>query len=88
MFLLLCKTTSCNLTGHHQTRIANETAKAALKDAKKQTALFEAETTKINADKKEQQQRINRKSVDSARASLRRPGFLESGVEGTSDVLG
>lgn len=59
-----------------------------LASSRAERAEFRASEDRANAKKTAEQQRINSKSAQSARNSLRRPGFLDSGSEGVSDVLG
>lgn len=77
-----------NVTGARDRGKAQDTADAALQDARDERTKFEDAETKANEEKTREKTKLNKKQMRSARSSFRRPGFLDSTVEGTSDVLG
>ena len=77
-----------SLTGAKGQKEANALAQQSLNDAREEREEFHAAETLANEEKTAETKRLNKKQTRSARNSLRRPGFLDSSVEGTSDVLG
>jgi len=69
-------------------REAQRRADRAYKEARAERKKFKEAEDAANLKKTEEERRMNQKSIRSARATMRRGGFLDSGVEGASGVLG
>jgi len=75
-------------TGQDAAKRAQQALERDLAESHAQREEFKKAEDTANAAKTAQQQKINSKSANAARNSMRRPGFLDSSQEGISDVLG
>jgi len=69
-------------------RAANQAAKEQIDFYQKQKAEMEKESTRVENERNEQKEKINKKQIKSARRAYRAPGFLDEQSSGYNDTLG